>query len=86
MRFFILILASLFAFGMPEVRANESLEETVEVVVSYSANQTTVAKRLVRALPAVPKASPKLATAPAIPPSTSPAAKSLFLEHRVLRL
>jgi hypothetical protein len=87
MRLFALILASFFAFGMPEVRAQESLEESVEVVISHSQNQSAPSKRVVRSLaitcqmPTAQKASRFLRVF-----FTGPATSSLFLEHRVLRL
>ncbi len=87
MRFLTLILASIFAFGMPEVRANESLEESLEVVVNYTSGQTAISKRTTRALPATPKAiTPPVTLARPLPSLPGPVTKSLFLEHRVLRL
>lgn len=87
MRLFILMLASLCAFGMPEVRANESLEETLELTINYATPQNAPTKRAIRPAPVSPAGSVfSLLTVPAAANPTGPGAKSLYLEHRVLRL
>jgi hypothetical protein len=87
MRFLILILASLFAFGMPEVRAQESVEESIEVVLNHAQGQTVAAKRTFR--PAhvrpFPAAGPTQAFV-ANPGYVGQVTESLFIEFRVLRL
>lgn len=87
MRLFILMLVSLCAFGMPEVRANESLEETLELTINYATPQNATTKRAIRPAPVSPAGS--VFSLPAVPAAANPTgsgAKSLYLEHRVLRL
>lgn len=87
MRIFILILASLFAFGAPEVRAGESLEETAEeLVVNLSSEQSTAAKRIVKPAPAPQYPFPVASASIGRLVDLSAEPEVLFLRNRVLRL
>jgi hypothetical protein len=87
MRIFILILASLFAFGAPEVRASESLEETAEeLVVSLSSEQSTAAKRIAKPAPAPQSPLPVACASTGRHVDASAEPEALFIRNRVLRL